>query len=588
MKKLLAVIFAIIMLGCVSVYAEDSNSHRHCFCGGTVALGKHTAHKEYNYNPWDGKSSINYGSDNLVCVYLTDDAHRNAVLNVGNGKTLCLCLNGYTLAMDGSDRVINISSGGKLYLCDCSASGSGMITGGKNTYGGGIHNGGTFYMFGGNVVGNQASYGGGLWNNYNFYFYGGAINENNAQYGGGIWNANSGDAEFKMYDGSINKNKANAGGGIWNNDNANLEIYGGEVVNNQATYGGGVWNQGAKFDLNGGYIYENLAQYGGGVWTQSAMHINGGFVVANVASRLTNEGDLGCGGGVWNNDKSLLRMSAGEVSGNTAGQRGGGVFNNDMADFELEGGLIAGNYAPYGGGVYVQNSDYGKGPGTFRMYNGATISGNGAEFTGAGVYVKGIFEKIGGEVSDIYVDEAGKYSQASDLPTSFVDVPAWEYYVEPVQWAIENNITTGTSDITFSPDDTCNIAQILTFLWRAYGSPEVKVVYEFADVYPDDYFYMAAHWAKSKGVEIVNALYPNFSCSRAAAVHFMWLAEGKPKSDLKLTFTDIPEDYVYYDAIAWAVEKGITSGTTETTFSPSKTCTRAQIMTFLYRNFNNG
>ena len=122
MKKVFAVVFAIIMLGSISVYAQDSNSHKHCFCGGTVTLGKHTEHKEYNYKPWDGKSSINYGSDNLACVYLTDDVQRTKVLNVANGKTLCLCLNGYTLSMNGSDRVINVSSGGRLYLCDCSAS----------------------------------------------------------------------------------------------------------------------------------------------------------------------------------------------------------------------------------------------------------------------------------------------------------------------------------------------------------------------------------------------------------------------------------------------------------------------------------
>ena len=94
MKKLLAVIFAIIILGGINVYADGSTSHKHCYCGGGIIAGKHNQHKEYNYKPWDGKSGINYGSDNLACVYLADDVQRTKVLNVANGKTLCLCLNG--------------------------------------------------------------------------------------------------------------------------------------------------------------------------------------------------------------------------------------------------------------------------------------------------------------------------------------------------------------------------------------------------------------------------------------------------------------------------------------------------------------
>ena len=218
--------------------------HFHCYCGGNVLAGDHTEHKEYNYKSWNGTNSITY-TNGIARVYLSCDANRTSTLNVANRNTLYLCLNGHSLTMTEINRVINISSGGTLVLCDCSPEKTGEITGGKHQNGGGIHIGGTLYMFGGTVCKNEATYGGGIWNNYNFYFYGGAVNENKAGAGGGVWNANSGNAEFIMYGGSINNNEATYGGGIWNNDNGNLVIKGGELVKNYAHYGGGVWNQGA-------------------------------------------------------------------------------------------------------------------------------------------------------------------------------------------------------------------------------------------------------------------------------------------------------------------------------------------------------
>ena len=186
----------------------------------------------------------------------------------------------------------------------------------------------------------------------------------------------------------------------------------------------------------------------------------------------------------------------------------------------------------------------------------------------------------------MYVDTMGVVNKGKLMPTQFVDVKDEDYFLEPVKWALDNNITSGTSDVTFSPDDKCNIAQIITFLWRAAGKPEVKTKPLIADVYPEDYYYMAAYWAQSLGI-FNTALYPNFSCNRVSAVYYIWCAAGKPECKTPLKFTDVQNVHAP-EAIAWAVENGITSGTSETTFSPGNSCTRAQIVTFLWRAAQKG
>ncbi len=590
---------AILMLtGSIPVCAAvDTPRHEHCFCGGTLTLGEHTNHKTYEYKPWDGTSPLPY-VNNVAYVYLTGDVSRAETLRVAGNKTLHLCLNGHTIRKTGGGRVINIVSGGKLRLCDCSATQSGTITGGAHQMGGGIHNGGTLVMYGGKITGNEGQYGGGLWNNYNFYFYGGEITGNKASCGGGLWNANSGDAELVIYGGSINNNTATYGGGLWNNDNGNLSMLGGEIRENIASQcGGGIWHQGKNFFLEDGYIYKNYARHGGGIWSQSTFTMSGGYIVANEAI-FSNNRENGYGGGVWVNDKSIFQMKDGAIQGNFAGLSGGGVWVNDTAEFVMQGGVISGNTARLGGGVYLQRHENGGGPGTFRLSGDASIHGNKGTEAGGGMYVKGILEITGGEVdrnvsdseyTDLAIEPSGEVREGTSLPTQFIDVPANAYFYQPVLWALEKKITTGTSDITFSPHDTCNVGQIFTFLWRAAGSPEVEITHRFADVKESDYYYMAAHWAHSLGL-VERALYPNFSSNRMTTVYFIWCAAGRPECKTPLTFTDTtdPRYEQYYEAIAWAVEEGITSGTSATTFSPGKTCTRAQIVTFLWRAASKG
>lgn len=167
---------------------------------------------------------------------------------------------------------------------------------------------------------------------------------------------------------------------------------------------------------------------------------------------------------------------------------------------------------------------------------------------------------------------------------TFADVNPGAYFEKPVAWAVRKAITTGTSATTFSPNDTCTRAQILTFLWRAVGSPASETANPFTDVAQTDYFYGAAIWAYDKGMVYGNLFEPNAPCTRAMTVYYMWLNAGSPEdSDYTVHFLDIPEDAFYRKAVGWAFHTAVTGGTSLMYFSPDSTCTRGQIATFLYR-----
>ena len=169
---------------------------------------------------------------------------------------------------------------------------------------------------------------------------------------------------------------------------------------------------------------------------------------------------------------------------------------------------------------------------------------------------------------------------------TFVDVPENAYYAPAVNWAVEKGVTEGTSATTFSPDAACTRAQIVTFLYRAAGSPAVKsTVNPFTDVTASDYYYNAVLWAVENGITTGTSettFSPNESCTRAQCVTFLYRAVGSAAT-AKASFTDVSADAYYAPAVNWAVEKGVTEGTSATTFSPDAACTRAQIVTFLYR-----
>ena len=181
------------------------------------------------------------------------------------------------------------------------------------------------------------------------------------------------------------------------------------------------------------------------------------------------------------------------------------------------------------------------------------------------------------------------FMKASGNPQTgvFVDVPEGSYYEEAVNWAVEKGITTGTDAPHFSPDGICTRAQAVTFLWRAAGSPAAKsAVMPFTDVKVGSYYYDAVLWAVENGITKGTSetmFSPDATCSRAQIVTFLWRSQKSPAAGTANPFTDVKASAYYADAVLWAVKEDVTKGTTNTTFSPDANCTRAQIVTFIWR-----
>lgn len=178
--------------------------------------------------------------------------------------------------------------------------------------------------------------------------------------------------------------------------------------------------------------------------------------------------------------------------------------------------------------------------------------------------------------------------QIIDIVDKISDVPENAYYAEPVAWAVERGITSGTSASTFSPNKNCTRAQMVTFLWRAAGEPEpASKKNPFNDVKSSQYYYKAVLWAVEQGITTgtgKQTFSPNAAVTRAQTVTFLWRMAGEPTVKAKNPFSDVKAGQYYYDAVLWAVKNEITTGKTKTSFAPSDPCTRAQIVTFLYRD----
>lgn len=184
------------------------------------------------------------------------------------------------------------------------------------------------------------------------------------------------------------------------------------------------------------------------------------------------------------------------------------------------------------------------------------------------------------------VSVEGKFVEREMNP--FLDVEERDYFYNAVLWAMKNGVTRGTTDTTFSPDITCTRAQTITFLWRAAGSPHPQnTVNPFGDVNEDSYYYEAVLWAMENGITTgtsANSFSPDVSCTRGQVVTFLYRYHGMQATE-GTYFSDVREDSYYYDAVQWAAQNEITAGTSASTFSPNADCTRAQIVTFLYRDF---
>lgn len=251
------------------------------------------------------------------------------------------------------------------------------------------------------------------------------------------------------------------------------------------------------------------------------------------------------------------------------------------------------------------------------VYNGGTLSGQETSpiYNGAGLGTGGVKVSHSGErflndenwttsptlnrkvLTALREDELISSSSAVVKGVGgFTDVRADDYFAEAVLWAIGRKITNGTTNNTFSPANTCTKAEALTFLYRAEGEPTYdppsdKTIRETFDAANDgwffSYYYESSCWAYNQGM-IAPATALNAPCTRGNFVAYLWKAAGAPKTGAAGQFTDVSANAPYAQAVAWAVGQGITTGTSENTFSPDMTCTRGQIVTFLHRAYRNG
>ena len=184
------------------------------------------------------------------------------------------------------------------------------------------------------------------------------------------------------------------------------------------------------------------------------------------------------------------------------------------------------------------------------------------------------------------VEVAAEFVKEVEI-SPFADVATDAYYYDAVKWAVNKGVTNGVSETLFGPDQACTRAQIVTFLWRAAGSPEPKSGNSFADVAADAYYAKAVAWAVENGITkgtSETTFHPDETCTRAQGVTFLYRALGKLAA-AQAGFTDVAAGSYYADAVNWAAENGVTKGISETLFGPDGSCTRAQIVTFLYRAY---
>ena len=398
-------VFGAVLLLCATLCMTnvtalaDDGTHTHPICGTThTDIGDHTGEcADVVWTAWDGTSDIDYGDDNTAYVYLSGNAERSEQFAVKDGKTLYLCLNGYSItrtsdSTDAFDAVIRVYGDAQLVLCDCK--GSGTITHSADVYGRGVRLGdssstGDFIMYGGEISGNRID-----------------ISAHSAAAGDGA-GVESQQSDFTMYGGKITNNHVikgsnNEGGGVNMHTGGTFTMYGGEISGNACSdTGGGVISAGTYLKLYGGTISNNTAdKRGGGVFTNMTLTISDGITITGNKSEQ--------GGGIYTYDEDIT-INGGNITGNTA-TYGGGVYH--IGDYRtcdtltISGSAtITGNTATDGGGVYVESgkntSNWNKGQGAVQI-NGGSITNNTATGNGGGVYIneRGLLTITGGNVTD--------------------------------------------------------------------------------------------------------------------------------------------------------------------------------------------
>ena len=378
---------------------QPANDHTHCYCGDVIA-GDHISHSDVTYQPWNGTSGISY-TNNTAYVYLTGNATLSGHLTV-DGKTLYLCLNGKTLASNGTAK-IQVKNGGRLVLCDCQ--GSGTIKGAtQNVWGGAciyLYNS-TLDMFGGKLTGGKVTGNGGGGaialddQQCIFNMYGGEISGNNGKnYGGAIFrkfNANMPNTTggtFNMYGGTIKDNTAKNGGAFFSTTGGTINMTGGTISGNTATMnsdnagGGAIYMRGnGKINISGSaQITGNSSSLDGG-----AILMGWGTINISGSAKISNNTASRWGGAIClrqdSNQSTTLNMRGGEISGNRATKEGGAVHVLDKdCMFYLYDGKITGNTSGDGGAIYLNQEP------SWLIMQGGEISGNTATGNGGGVYI---------------------------------------------------------------------------------------------------------------------------------------------------------------------------------------------------------
>lgn len=406
-------VFGAVLLLCATLCTTnvtalaDGGTHTHPICGTThTDIGDHTGEcADVVWTAWNGTSDIDYGDDNTAYVYLSGNSERSEQFAVKDGKTLYLCLNGYSItrttdSTDAFDSVIRVYGDAQLVLCDCKVSGT--ITHSADVYGRGVRLGdssstGDFIMYGGEISGNRID-----------------ISAHSAAAGDGA-GVESQLSDFTMYGGKITNNHVingsnNEGGGVNMHTGGTFTMYGGEISGNACSdTGGGVISAGAYLKLYGGTISNNTAdKRGGGVFTNMTLTISDGITITGNKSEQ--------GGGIYTYDEDIT-INGGNITGNTA-TYGGGVYH--IGDYRtcdtltISGSAtITGNTATDGGGVYVESgkntSNWNKGQGALQI-NGGNVTDNTATVNGGGVYFNGESKKfnISGNINVTGNKKSGK------------------------------------------------------------------------------------------------------------------------------------------------------------------------------------
>jgi hypothetical protein len=271
--------------------------------------------------------------------------------------------------------------------------------------------------------------------------------------------------------------------------------------------------------------------------------------------------------------------TGGSTSGGNSGSSGGNVSSNVTIDRPTNGKVSVTPTAPSKGATVTINLT----PDTGYQVGTVTVTdkdGKAVELT------KVSDTKYTFTMPDGKVKVAATFTKAGAPTEGFTDVPADAYYADAVKWAVEKGITNGLTATTFGPNNSCTRGQMVTFLWRAAGSPAATGTNSFSDVASGEYYYNAVLWAVEKGITngtSATTFSPDATVNRGQTVTFLYRYAGTPAATGTSSFTDVAADAFYADAVKWAVAEEITNGTSSTTFSPASNCTRGQIVTFMYR-----